>query len=160
MARHRQAVYRVARRLLGSHEEADEAAQVAFVRAWRSLDRFREESSLRTWLTRIVLNVAKSMRSARRPVDSAFEWERLPDPARPSDERLGRDEARRRVRLAVAGLPPRQRQAVVLKVFSEMTYREVAEAMELSEGTIKAHFHQAVSNLRRALGRSAKRESD
>ncbi len=48
-------------------------------------------------------------------------------------------------------LPPRQREVVLLKVFSEMTYAEVAEVLQLSEGTVKAHLHQAVSNLRRRL---------
>ena len=51
-------------------------------------------------------------------------------------------------------LPPRQREVVLLKVFSEMTYREVAETLRLSEGAVKAHLHQAVSNLRRSMSSS------
>ncbi len=63
VARHKRVVYLTARRMLSSHADADEAAQVAFVRAWRALGRFRGDSSLRTWLVRIVLNVAKTMRA-------------------------------------------------------------------------------------------------
>ena len=70
MTRHRRPVYLMARRLLGNHEDADEAAQLTFVRAWRSRDRFRGDAALRTWLTRIVLNVAKSMRTGRARVES------------------------------------------------------------------------------------------
>lgn len=154
--RHKRFIYLVARRLLGSHEDADEAAQVAFIRAWRALDRFRGEAALRTWLTRIVLNVAKSMRSAQEPEEGIEACDRLADPGEGSDERMRRKQARQRVRRAVDGLPPRQREVVVLKVFSEMTHREVAASMGLSEGSVKAHLHQAVSNLRRIMAASGR----
>jgi RNA polymerase sigma-70 factor (ECF subfamily) len=100
-------------------------------------------------LIRIVLNVAKSMRSARRDAEDPEMLERIVDGREGSEERLRRDELRRRVRRSVATLAPRQREAVLLKVFSELTYREVAHVMQLSEGAVKAHLHQAVSNLRR-----------
>jgi len=122
------------------------------------MDRFRGDSSLRTWLTRIVLNVGKSMIASRKPADDLEDrLTAIPDPLERADERLGREQARRGVRNAVAALPPRQREVVVLKVFSEMTYREVAEVLELSEGTVKAHLHQAVMNLRRRMGPSRER---
>ena len=148
---HRQAVYRVAWRVLGNHEDADEAAQVTFVKAWRALDGFRGESALRTWLVRIALNVSRSMRARRRPEDSLDVAERLADGTEGSDAVVRRGEVRKMIRRAVAGLPPRQREVVLLKVFSDMTYGEVAAVMELSEGAVKAHLHQAVSNLRRKL---------
>jgi RNA polymerase sigma-70 factor (ECF subfamily) len=151
VARHKRVVYLTARRLLPSHEDADEAAQLAFVRAWRSLDRFRADSALRTWLVRIVLNVAKTKLRSGKPTEELPVSDLLPDPTERADDGLRRREARRRVRAAVSRLPPRQRETVVLKVFSEMTHREVAEVMELSEGAVKAHLHQAVSNLRRLL---------
>jgi len=151
VARHKRAVYSTARRLLGSHEDADEAAQIAFVRAWQALDGFRGESSLRTWLVRIVLNVSKSLRARARPLDGLEGQEQLADTRAGSDELLRRRELRARVRRAVDRLPPRQREVVILKVFSEMTHREVAEILELSVGAVKAHLHQAVSNLRRRM---------
>jgi len=140
VTRHRRAVYLMALRLLGRHEDADEAAQVAFMRAWKSRAGFREDASLQTWLIRIVLNVAKTMRTGKRPTEAPEVLERLADRSEGSEERLRR---------SVSELPPRQREAVLLKVFSELTYREVAQAMQLSEGAVKAHLHQAVSNLRR-----------
>ena len=151
VARHKRAVYSMARRLLDSHEDADEAAQVTFVRAWQALGGFRGESSLRTWLVRIVLNVSKSLRAKARPLDGLEGQEQRADPRAGSDDLLQRNEARARVRNAVDRLPPRQREVVMLKVFSEMTHREVAEILGLSEGAVKAHLHQAVSNLRRRM---------
>jgi len=150
-------VYSMARRVLETHEDADEAAQLAFVRAWRARHSFRGESSLRTWLIRIALNVAKSMRAGRVTTERFEDDGRLRDPGRGSDDRIDLRETRRRVRSAVRGLPPRQREVVLLKVFSELTYREVAAVMELSEGAVKAHFHQAVSNLRRSLVAASRR---
>jgi RNA polymerase sigma-70 factor (ECF subfamily) len=151
VAAHKRVVYGIARRLLGTHEDADEAAQIAFVKAWRSVEGFRGDASLRTWLVRIVLNVARSMRQGRRTADDPEERTEPADSTERGDERLRRLERRRRVRRAVARLPRRQREVVVLKVFSELTHREVAGAMGLSEGAVKAHLHQAVANLRRLL---------
>jgi RNA polymerase sigma-70 factor (ECF subfamily) len=154
---HRRAVYMMARRILHRHEDADEAAQVAFVRAWQARSSFRGAASIRTWLIRIALNVAKSMHAAR-PVpvvmtrdDDRDALEGLPDLGEGSEERLGRRQIRDRVRRAVAALPERQREAVLLRVFSDLTYREVADVMRLSEGAVKAHMHQAVGNLRRVM---------
>jgi len=151
VVRHRREVYVVARRILGSHEDADEAAQEAFLRAWRGLGRFRGEAALRTWLIRIVLNVARTMRARRREARGLEAAEATPSPGPGADERVGDEELRERVRDAVAKLPPRQREVVLLKVFSELTYKEVARVMGLSEGAVKAHLHQAVSNLRRRM---------
>lgn len=147
----RRAVYLMARRLLGSHEDADEAAQVAFVRAWRSRGTFRGASSLRTWLIRIALNVAKSMLSSKIEGESLDGLETVADANEGSYQRLRRKQSRERVRRAVVGLPARQREVVLLKVFSDLTHREVAEIMRLSEGAVKAHLHQAVANLRRRM---------
>jgi RNA polymerase sigma-70 factor (ECF subfamily) len=148
---HGRTVYLLARRLLRSHDDADEAAQRAFVRAWKARRTFRGASSIGTWLGRIALNTARSMIRSRRLHEPLERLDRLADGTPGSDEFAGRREARDRVRRAVAGLPPRQREAVLLKVFGEMTCRETAEVMGVSEGAVKAHLHQAVSNLRRRM---------
>jgi RNA polymerase sigma-70 factor (ECF subfamily) len=148
---HRLAVYRVARRILGSHEAADEATQETFVRAWRSLDGFRGEARLGTWLIRIALNVSRTLgarRSREAPLDAAAT---VVDPLSSPEALAALRESGRRLRRAVATLPPRQREVVALKVFSDMTYEDVAAAMGLSVGAVKAHFHQAVANLRRRM---------
>ncbi len=150
---HRRAVYQLARRYTRDHAAADEAAQETFVRAWRALDGFRGESAIRTWLFRIAINVLRS--AAVRPGARDEAIDAVPeaaDPAEGADEALRRGEDGRRIREAVAALPPRQRDVVILKAFSEMTYEEVARALGLTEGAVKAHFHQAVHNLRRLVG--------
>ena len=156
---HRRTVYSVARRLLRRHEDADEAAQIAFVRAGSARARFRGDAQLKSWLTRIVLNVSKSMLSARRieyalPEESSWADSKRTDP----DVRIDRARLQHDLRRAVGGLPPRQREVVMLKVYEGLTYRAVAEILELSDGAVKAHLHQAVSNLKRGLAKSKQME--
>jgi RNA polymerase sigma-70 factor (ECF subfamily) len=151
MTRHRRTVYAVARRLLRNHEDADEAAQVAFVKAWKGRERFLGNARLKTWLVRIAMNVAKSMLAARRETRELVDE---PGPAGMSIDpgaRLDGLRLRQELRLAVGTLPPRQQEVVMLKVYEDLTYREVAEILELSDGAVKAHLHQAVSNLRRGM---------
>jgi len=146
VVRHRQGVYRLAYRLLGSHEEADDVAQEAFLRAYRGLRGFRGEATFRTWLTRIVINLAIGARRGRTP---SVPLETVPEPRRDAD---GPDAAlRRQVRRAVGGLPRRQRQVLVLKVYEGMKFTEIAQAAGISIGTAKATFFQAVRNLRARL---------
>lgn len=152
---HRLAVYRVARRMLGSHDEADEAVQETFVRAYGALSGFRGESRLRTWLIRIALNVSRTIGAARGRTTNLEETGEPVDEREGAEAAAGRAQAGARVRAAVASLPPRQREVVLLKVFSDMTYEDVASAMGLTVGAVKAHFHQAVSNLRRRMARGS-----
>ena len=144
--RHRLAVYRLAYRLLGNHEEADDVSQEAFLRAFRALPGFRGDASFRTWITRIVINLALSARRGRVttvPIEKA---------APPKEEAAGPEAAlRREVRLAVRDLPRRQRQVLVLKVYEGMKFAEIAQAAGMSIGTAKATFFQAVRNLRTRL---------
>lgn len=148
---HRAAVYGTARRLLGSHDGAEEVAQETFIRAWRGIRSFRGDAAIRTWLLTIAVHAARSY-GARLRLEEGLES--APEPiARGVDpaERVGLEEARRRVKAAVARLAPRQREVMMLKVFSDMTYPEVARVLGLTVGAVKAHVHQATSNLRRLL---------
>jgi RNA polymerase sigma-70 factor (ECF subfamily) len=148
---HRQAVYRTARRILRTHEEADEVTQESFVKAWRALPGFRGEARISTWLIRIAIHAARSPSSHRGRAVALGEASLVPDPGEGAEAAWERRSDRGRVRKAVRSLPPRQREVVALKVFSEMTYEDVASAMGLTVGAVKAHLHQAIGNLRRRL---------
>ncbi len=150
--RHRRGTYRLAYRLLGNHADADDLAQEAFFRAYRSLSHFRGESSFRTWLTRIVLNLA-----ADRKKDPAIRYhvplEELPIhalpvvPATPGGGRVGEETLRR----AVGQLPPRQRETLILRIFQEMKFQEIASVMGCTVGTAKANFFHALRRLRQRV---------
>lgn len=151
--KYREGIYRIARRMLGSHEDAADAAQEVFIRAHRALSRFDGRSQLYTWLYRITVNLCLDARSrlARFPLvddeDSVAEGSSGPII---EEEAEGR-ETGRLVARAVGGLPPRQRAMVVLRLFQDLPYLEIARIMGCSEGTVKATMFAALRKLRRAL---------
>jgi RNA polymerase sigma-70 factor (ECF subfamily) len=151
---HRLPLWRFAMRLTGNGAEADDLAQDTLVRALRALEGFRGEAALRTWLLRIASNlwierVGKAER--RRRDDREVEEVAPPDPPRLVEGLLAR-ERQDELRRAVAGLPPRQRATLVLKVYHEMTFEQVAATLGCPVGTAKANYHHALSRLRRELG--------
>lgn len=143
VTRHRKTVYRLAYRLAGSHEDADDLSQEAFIRAYRGLPGFRGEAAFRTWVTRIVVNLALNARQARRPTVPLVEAAGVRSEASGTEAIL-----RSQVEGAVGHLPPRQRQVLRLKVYGGMKFSEIAQAAGMSVGTAKATFFQAVQNLR------------
>jgi RNA polymerase sigma-70 factor (ECF subfamily) len=151
MIRHRAAVYRTAWRLTGDHAEADDLSQEAFVKAYRALGSFRGDSKFRTWVVRIVMNLAFTARLTRRPLVSIEEVGALPAGGVPADRQL----LGRQVRAAVESLPPRQRQVLLLKVYEGLKFQEIADLAGISVGTAKATFFHAVRSLRGRLGAPA-----
>jgi RNA polymerase sigma-70 factor (ECF subfamily) len=154
--RYQRDVYRLCYRYLGNHEDASDAAQEAFLRAYRAIGRFRGDSAFSTWLYRIAVNACLNFRSARRPPGDELESDALPDLRPTAAERLaGADEARR-VREAVARLPEKQRATVVLKVFQELSHEEVAKILGSTVGTVKANLFHAMGNLRKLMAEKGK----
>lgn len=156
VARYRRDVYRIARRMTGSHEDADDVAQDTFVRAFGALGTFRGESTLKTWLCRIALNLAINVgrsRSSHRTEDKDFDRISDGDPKSvPAGERaLLREEEDQRVRGAIGRLADRQRQVVVLRIYEEMKFHEIADLLDCPIGTVKANFFHAMNNLRKTL---------
>jgi RNA polymerase sigma-70 factor (ECF subfamily) len=146
--RHRSLVYRAAWRLTGSHAEADDLAQEAFLRAYRALGGFRRESLFTTWMVRIVMNLALTWRQSRRPSVQLETVRGLEAGATPADRVVLRSQ----VRKAVERLPRRQRQVLLLKVYAGLKFVEIAEVAGMSVGTAKATFFQAVRGMRGRLG--------
>lgn len=146
-------VYRVAYRLTGSHQEADDVAQETFVRAWKALPEFRGEASLRTWLLRIAgnlgLNVVQSARVARRDPGGL---EAAAPAVAPTAEAAVLDRERmERLGPAIQALPGRQRATLLLRVDQGLMFKEIARRMGCTTGTAKANFFHAVAALKRAL---------
>jgi RNA polymerase sigma-70 factor (ECF subfamily) len=150
--------YRVARSVVGTHADADDVAQDAFLKAYRKMGTFRGDSSFRTWFLRIVQHTALNHRRSwwvRRKTGS--EPLDLPQPGAGAEPEEGpeglllEDERRRRVLEAIEGLPARQKETVQRRLQGNQNYAGIAREMGVSVGTVKANFHHAVRNLRRAL---------
>lgn len=170
---HQRRIYRVLLALLRDPDVAETLTQECFLRAYRSRNRFRGDSSVGTWLARIAVNLAVDYRRSRR---NAF-WRRLFGPRRseaaevspPTDETAARvregvadpaasperklvvREELQAVWAAVEGLSPQQRDVFVLRFAEEMTLEEIAQAMVLKVGTVKAHLARAVGAVRKRL---------
>ncbi len=157
--RYRKEIYRIAYRITRDHAEADDLAQETFCRAYRALGEFRGDSSLKTWLCRIVsnlsLNVVQSSRVARREAvtvdDAALSARESMIHAPAAQEELERKERGERLRMAIKELPGKQRHTLILRAFEGLQYKEIARVMGCSIGTAKANFFHAVSSLRREL---------
>ncbi len=139
--RHQAPVYRLALRMLGSEADAEDAAQEAFVQAWRSLERFRGDSAFATWMYRIVTNRCLNALAARRPVEGLTD--RYPEPAGDPAEVAERRARLRAVADGVLTLPPEQRAALVLREFQGLSYEEVAQVLGVSLAAVKGRIHRA-----------------
>src|SRR5947208_12040317 len=159
--RYRQPAYRVAHRLLGNEADALDAVQEGFVKALTHLDGFQRRSSFKTWLLRVVSNAALDLgrqRGRREAVsleaaevrDADLSLLLVPDE---SAARLDRAELRRLLDQALQTLSQPQRQTFVLHAEAGLSYREVAEVMDISIGTVMSRLYYARQKLRSHLAR-------
>ena len=150
--RHERGVWRLVRRYVRSDADASDVTQQAFVRAFRGLVAFRGAASVRSWLYRIAINCSLSwLRDHRREQPAEIDEEQLVEPpAAPGRISDGEDGVR--LRAAIAQLPPKQKLVLELRVFDDLSFKEVAELADCSENTAKVNFHYAVKRLRDILG--------
>ncbi len=156
--RYQRGIYRLCYRYVNQHEDANDLAQEAFLKAWRAIGRFRGDSSFGTWLYRIAVNACLNYRALRRPATQELP-ESLPDPGRGAEARAVRDGEAERVRAAVSRLPDKQRATLILKVYQELTHEEVAQILGSSVGTVKSNLFHALANLKRLLDERGEAES-
>lgn len=137
---------------MGERDAADEVVQDTFVRAFSSLDTFRGDSSLRTWLftiaRRLVVDRRRSMRRRKdvanlEDVDAATEYTAL--------DGLIANEARKKVWGAVGKLSPTQREVFLLRVNEGLSYKEIAEVAGTTEGAARVHYHNALRTVKENL---------
>jgi len=152
-------LFRAAYLVSGGADEAEDAAQEAFVKAYRSLHRFRRGSPLRPWLLRIVTNEARNRRrSASRRTGLALraaEDRRLAGDAAPSPEAAALErEDRERLLAAVNELGDGERMAIAYRFFLGLDEAETASALGVARGTVKSRVSRGLARLRLELGAS------
>jgi RNA polymerase sigma-70 factor (ECF subfamily) len=150
--RHQKSIQRVCYRFTGNAEDAADLTQEVFVKAYRSLPKFRGTSAFSTWLYRIAVNACLSFKAARK--NRTEEWDEDHDVLAEGpgveemvDARMSADF----VRKALDTLPEKQRLTVIMKVLEERTHAEVAEILGSNVGTVKANLFFAIRNLRKQL---------
>ncbi len=159
--KYRQRVWRLAFNVLRDREDAWDVAQEAFVRAWQALGSFRGQSAFYTWLFRITMNVASDRLRQRGARGRAFGTERIgeeemertmADTELTPDERAARAEQRARIEQALATLPEHHRAIIMLSDLEGLSYREIADVLEIPMGTVMSRLHNARKRLRDVLG--------
>ena len=151
--RHKDAVYSLVYRTVGPGD-AEDVAQEAFIRTYKSLGNYRGEASLKTWIFRVTLNACYDhmRRQSRRPLESPLQdlsglASRGGDPASGASTCW----ARRELEEAIAALPDVERSLVEMHYVQGLSYREMAGALKCPGGTVKARIHSAVAKLRQRL---------
>ena len=158
---HQNKVYTLCVHLLGSREDAEDLAQEAFLKAWRSLDGFLGESSFTTWMHRLTTNLCLDhlrKQSRRQNVSVAVslddEEATVPEPVDQSGdphEELERAERQRALAKRLQELPEHYKKPLVMREVGGMSYQEIADALELDLGTVKSRIARARESLRKIL---------
>ena len=156
--RHRSMVYRVAVQFAGNHHDAEDIAQEVFIKVYRSLEKFRQDAQLTSWLYRIVMNACIDHRRRHAPCataafDDEAEQKVLNTPAEgPGPEAYAYGgELGELLQAEVARLPQGQRLVFIMRHHQGLKLCEIAEALGLAEGTVKRQLHAAIHRLRHAL---------
>jgi RNA polymerase sigma-70 factor (ECF subfamily) len=151
MRRYQERVYWVARRIVGSHDDADDIVQETFVKAYLALGEFRGDSSFFTWIYRIAVNLSLNALRKRQVLNYLHESEllgrilpSLEDPAKD----LENSEIESALHRAVATLPEKQKAVFVMRYFDEMTYEEIGRVLKTSVGGLKANYFHALRKVR------------
>ncbi len=165
--RHSTQMFKVAYGFLRSHEDAEEVVQDTFVKVYRNLKTFRGDSSLSTWLHRILLNLARNRyhwnkRRGEQQKTSISENRKTPDGrdagdidfadmAHSPDAMKEKSEEEERIMTAISGLPGTLREAIILRHIEDMRYEEIAKVTGANIGTVKSRISRAREALTKVL---------
>jgi RNA polymerase sigma-70 factor (ECF subfamily) len=152
--RYDRAVYHLAYRTLRDQEEARDAAQEAFFKAYRSLHTFKPGAKFSTWLFAIAYHGCCDRLSRRKRYSNEELPERADPGAGPESEAIANDEARR-LRAAIEALPEKYRSVITLYHLQGRQYEEIAQVLGMPMGTVKTHLFRAKEQLRRILNEQA-----
>jgi len=159
--RHRAMVYRIAYQFAGNHHDAEDIAQEVFIKVYRSLDRFRQDAQLTSWMYRIVMNACIDHRRRHRlNANAAFGDEAEQRMLNAPEETPGPEdcayagEIGEVLEVEIRRLPKGQRVVFLMRHYQGMKLCEIADALGLAEGTVKRQLHAAVHRLRDALAQA------
>ena len=148
-----QQIYWQIRRMVLSHDDANDLLQNTFIKAWTNLGYFRGEAKISTWLYRIAFNECITFLNKKRAVNTIH----IDDPeatmlnSLEADPYFNGNQAQKALQKAILTLPERQRMVFNLKYFQEMKYEEMSEIFGTTVGSLKASYHHAVKKIEKYL---------
>ncbi|MDU1889240.1 MAG: sigma-70 family RNA polymerase sigma factor [Dysgonomonas sp.] len=148
-----ESLYWQIRKIVLGHDDANDVLQNTFIKVWTSIDNFRGDSKLSTWLYRIAINESITFLNRQRTQNNVsmddtdtFLLSRLE-----SDDYFDGDEAQLKLQKAILTLPEKQRIVFNMKYFDEMKYEDMSDILETSVGALKASYHHAVKKIEEFL---------
>jgi RNA polymerase sigma factor (sigma-70 family) len=147
--KYQEKLYWHVRRMVVEHEDANDVLQNMFVKAWKGLDNFREDSQLYTWLYRIATNESLTFLDSKKRRNNVIVAEGDNDLSSniKATENYDGNKVEWKLQLAIQQLPEKQRAVFNLRYFDEMPYAEMSAVLETSEGALKASYHHAVKKI-------------
>jgi len=154
MNRYSRKIYFHVRNMLPSHEDADDTAQNTFVKVWENLEKFKGKSKLYSWIYRIATNEALTILCKQKPNVSLEDVFPATIVTTHGDNSDTPESILHRLREAMSGLPLKQKMVFYLKYFEDLSYEQISQITETSEGALKASYHHAVKKLEKYLERT------
>lgn len=153
IGRYSEPLYWLIRRMVNSHDDANDLLQNTFMKAWQALENFRGDARLSTWLYKIAVNesITHLDRERRRAGVSLDDEASAIANTIEADEWIDGDELSVKLRKAVAMLPEKQRLVFNMKYFDDMKYEQMSEILGTSVGALKASYHLAVKKIEQYL---------
>lgn len=152
--KYQKSIYQIARRLLGSHEEAEDLSQEVFIKAYHGLAGFRSDAGFFTWIYRITVNSAlnvlrkKKLRQILSLENVGFS---ITSRSAAPDQQIEKGETLQAISRAIDRLPKMQKIVFTLRHDQKLTHKEIAQILNRDEGTVKANYHHAIRKLKKAV---------
>ncbi|MFD0862352.1 RNA polymerase sigma factor [Sungkyunkwania multivorans] len=149
VALYQERLYWHIRRMVMNHDDTDDVLQNTFIKVYRSIDKFKGESKLYSWMYRIATNEAITFinnRSKKQGISSEEVYQQLVNNLQ-SDVYFEGDEIQLKLQKALATLPEKQRMVFNMKYFEDMKYQDMSDVLDTSVGALKASYHHAVKKI-------------
>ena len=147
--KYQEKLYWLIRRLVINHEDANDVIQNVFIKVWKSLDNFREDSELYTWLYRIATNESLNFleKQKRTTSISLQDYEHYFTNKLKTEQGFDINKIEWKLQLAILKLPEKQKIVFMLRYYDEMPYEKMSEILQTSTGALKASYHHAVKKI-------------
>lgn len=149
MKKYQEKIYWHIRRIVVSHEDANDVIQNTFIKVWNHIDQFRADAKLYTWLYRIATNESLSFLEQRKKA-SVVDFDDVKHDLSESitaEKEFDARKAEWKLQLAIQQLPDKQRAVFNLRYYDEMSYEEISEVLNTSVGALKASYHHAAKKI-------------
>lgn len=153
ITKYQQKLYWLIRKIVIDHDDTDDVLQNTFIKIWKGLENFKEESQLFTWLYRIATNEALTFlrNKQKQNTTSIHPIEYQLSKSLESDEYFKGDDIQMKLQQAILTLPEKQRVVFNMRYYEEMPYEQMSEVLETSVGALKASYHHAAKKIEEYL---------